>query len=419
MKKWISWLLVAMLLLGLTSCGEKKPAEPDKSTESTKPTDSTDTGGTVVLTIAFPSDFVDTAYTPEALTAAKDFEWGQYVPFIQCNGQYYRRHMQYYDAGFLTSECTSLQDACRLYDKLNDQYLTQSDVVDLPFTDLPTTTIEKGPKTLLGRSLYEDMLFRSHIVSLSPDLRRINKVSFSFQGDENTTSLVARELWQDTYEVYQDGVLVHTYQQTNPAYENSDYFTYTTYETYFNVRPASPTDSIPSWVEMQEKRYTLKTANEQVAVYSYQAERYLIYSVSDMTLLYDITLVRTITEAEDRYMEIAQVVQDRYLLISASVGVDEPDSYYNCAYLYDLQTNEMTCLEDHAFNPSLSPDGKYLAYAAFFGEGIGIENGEEISMKQGFYIKNLQNDTTVFFEDTAGYIAGWVDEQILMETIGQ
>ena len=79
----------------------------------------------------------------------------------------------------------------------------------------------------------------------------------------------------------------------------------------------------------------------------------------------------------------------------------------------------MTCLEDHAFNPSLSPDGKYLAYAAFFGEGIGIENGEEISMKQGFYIKNLQNDTTVFFEDTAGYIAGWVDEQILMETIGQ
>ena len=40
-------------------------------------------------------------------------------------------------------------------------------------------------------------------------------------------------------------------------------------------------------------------------------------------------------------------------------------------------------------------------------------------MKQGFYIKNLQNDTTVFFEDTSGYIAGWVDEQILMETIGQ
>ena len=415
MKKVTSWLLVVVLLLGFTACGEQKPIEPDQSTNSAESTDTE--VGTTVLTIEFPSDFVDAPYAPEPLTAAADFEWGQYVPFIQCNGQYYRRHMQYYDAGFLTSTCTSLQDACLLYDKLNDQYLTRSDVVDLPFEDVPTSTIEKDPKTLLGRSLYEDMLFRSHIVSISPDLRRIDKVSFSFRGDESTKTLIARELWQDTYETYQDGVLVHTHQQPNPAYENPDYFTYTTYETYFNVRPASPTDSIPEAMELQGERYVLETANEQLAVYLCYPGHYIIYSVANMTLLYDITLERTITELEERYMDVVQVIQDRYLLLSESVG--KSDSYYNCAYLYDLQTNEMTYLEDHAYNPSLSPDGKYLAYAAFFGEGIGIENGGEIPMKQGFYIKNLQNNTTVFFEDTAGYIAGWVDEQILMETIGQ
>ena len=153
-------------------------------------------------------------------------------------------------------------------------------------------------------------------------------------------------------------------------------------------------------------------------MYAY-ADKYGIYTVTGMKMLYEITTAREISAKQGREVRIVQVVQGRYLLLWVSVGTNEPFIYYDSVYLYDLQTGTMTLLEKYAYQPSLSPDGKYLAYTAPFGEDTGIQNGEAITMARGYYIKNLENGTTTFFtDDKQGLPCGWVDEQILLQTIG-
>ena len=69
---------------------------------------------------------------------------------------------------------------------------------------------------------------------------------------------------------------------------------------------------------------------------------------------------------------------------------------FPCVYLYDMQENKLTHLENYTYRPRLSPDMKYLAYTSNFGGSIGYDIGE-IS-PTGFYIKNLEDGTTLFFE---------------------
>ena len=420
MKKVFSVCLCLVLCATLLCGCHRTPPDTSDPSSGTTPTTTIHFPGfdaeTVSLSVPFPADFPTQLYTPEPLTDLDAFKWGQYVPFVQCNGQPYSRHAYYYDAGFITSSCTSLRDACLLYDKLNDLYLTESEIIDVKFENASyAKPVTQEPYTILGRPMFVDILFRSHIVSLSPDLSRVGKVTFLFQGDDQPKFLDKPEWWQDQYDIYQDGVLVQSDRMDQKGLEDS--FFYDHYGSYFETRQSGLGKTVPSYVQADGERRVLATTNEQLAIYRDYPNHYGVYSVEDMKLLYEITFEDERSEAGSRTMEIEQVVQDRYLLLSVSEGTNDPFTYFDCAYLYDLQTGAMTYLEDHAYYPSLSPDGKYLAYTAPLEPDLGIQNDQEIPMERGFYIKNLQNDTTVFFADTKGYIAGWVDEQILMQTI--
>ena len=439
MKRFLSVCLCLVLCAALLcGCPRTPPDTSDPSSGTTPTTTPTATirfpgfdAETVSLSVPFPADFPTQLYTPEPLTDVAAFEWGQYVPFVQCNGQPYMRTVNYYDAGIITSTCTSLRDACLLYDKLNDLYLTESEIIDVKFEDASyAKPVTQEPYTILGRPMFVDMLFRSHIVSISPDLSRIGKVSFLFRGDKQTPFLNKAELWQDQYDIYQDGVLVQS-ERKDQKNDYTEYFTYHRYSDYFEARQTASGKAVPFYLEMNGPNADLVAVGDRLAVYrylpipfdeTYAATRFGVYSVQDMKLLYEITF------GDDdwlRSVTVSQVIQDRYLLLKVSQGREDPFTWFDCAYVYDLQTGTMTYLEDHAYYPSLSPDGKYLAYTDPVGEEMGFQNGQTIPMEKGFYIKNLQNDTTVFFADSGNesgwvgsrMITGWVDEQILMQTI--
>ncbi|MBR7092770.1 MAG: hypothetical protein IKI50_06260 [Clostridia bacterium] len=427
MKRLSLFLLCAVLLCaGLCGCGSAPAASGDDTTPTTTSATAQEEAhlpgfdaDTVLLTIDFPDDFPMELYTEKALTVPQDFAWGQYVPFVQCHGtNYYNSSPLYYEGAFLTSNCTSLEDACLLYDKLNDRYLTETQVIDRPFGAIQSLT-QFSATTLLGRPMLADMLFRSHVVALSPDLRHVGTASFVFQGDAQTADLAVAGVWQNQYDIYTDGVLTHSESEPN---EQSDLFVnlfcHNYYETYFLIHPTFTADDIPASLKQADHNSILTTSDEQTAVYAY-ADKYGIYTVTGMKMLYEITTAREISAKQGREVRIVQVVQGRYLLLWVSVGTNEPFIYYDSVYLYDLQTGTMTLLEKYAYQPSLSPDGKYLAYTAPFGEDTGIQNGEAITMARGYYIKNLENGTTTFFtDDKQGLPCGWVDEQILLQTIG-
>lgn len=72
--------------------------------------------------------------------------------------------------------------------------------------------------------------------------------------------------------------------------------------------------------------------------------------------------------------------------------------YIFATYLYNNETKENQFMGNHFFGASLSPCGKYLAYMSPVGELADTQSGKDYTQeKQGFYIKNLETENTVFY----------------------
>ncbi len=110
---------------------------------------------------------------------------------------------------------------------------------------------------------------------------------------------------------------------------------------------------------------------------------------------------------------LEQIIDSQYILFNVSIIIDETMKY--AAYLYDIEAERLTKLEDYTFRPSISPDLKYLAYTNHqYTDFGGFDGGAEI--KDGFYIKSLENGTTVFYENPIEAKFGtisWVDKSLL------
>ena len=93
------------------------------------------------------------------------------------------------------------------------------------------------------------------------------------------------------------------------------------------------------------------------------------------------------------------IIEDRYIVFEVWIS----ETLYNAVYSYDTITGEVTRPITFAYDFSISPDGKYLAYCSPAGESvdpadISHHNGSNVlNMPKGFYVKNLENNETVFF----------------------
>ncbi len=102
-------------------------------------------------------------------------------------------------------------------------------------------------------------------------------------------------------------------------------------------------------------------------------------------------------DSADIFLEA--IIEDRYLIFE----VISFENYYQSVFSYDTVTEKVSRLINFAYDFSISPDGKYLAYCSPAGESvdgadISHHNGSNVlNMQEGFYIKNLENNETVFF----------------------
>ena len=93
------------------------------------------------------------------------------------------------------------------------------------------------------------------------------------------------------------------------------------------------------------------------------------------------------------------VLDNKYIIFE---GIN-PENRFQALFSYNIETKESEVLATFVYNYSISPDGKYLAYSSPVGESADIADishhfgSNVLSMKKGFYVKNLENGQTTFY----------------------
>jgi len=91
--------------------------------------------------------------------------------------------------------------------------------------------------------------------------------------------------------------------------------------------------------------------------------------------------------------------------------------YSNDTYIMDIDGSNDKYIGNYMFSPYISPDGKYVAYTGLSGtdhQEYSNEFNNLADMKDGFYIKNLETNQTIYYpvEKANEYnIVGWVSKK--------
>ena len=102
-------------------------------------------------------------------------------------------------------------------------------------------------------------------------------------------------------------------------------------------------------------------------------------------------------------VDIIEFINDRYLFFRISnyddfLEADKATCTSNL-YRFDIETGELKFIERYVFRQgcTISPDGKYLIYTPPLKDRGDLTTGNNLrAMEYGFYIKNIQDGTTVF-----------------------
>ena len=433
MKKVLSVCLCLVLCAALLcGCPRTPPDTSDPSsgtTPTTKPTTTPEDDDrpvkdlpqadehTIRWTLDFPDDLKVSTYQTPQLVAPEDFDWGEYMLFVQFEGGGFVKDDGYFNRAFLGKDVSDLQQGQQLYQAFNDLYKTVYPPV--------SGTFEYDSYVLPDKEDLRKFLFESSVVSVSPDLKRVETFSHVYKGNTSgeTTLDLFWEKWATEYKIYQDGQLDFSYQSptANDFYDAADLYGPYYYQTNRFQDPVRYS-GYPDW---NNGKYLINRIRDDEK----RQELYCIYSLEENRMLYQVTEAFDLSCEIDGHTVFASpnhfVVNDRYLLVDFwSTNEPENSPYYIhsvTSYLFDLQTGTWQHLEDFANYVVFSPDGKYMAYTNWMSENTLPEQPE------GFYIKNLENGTTTYypFEIKSGLVdrlplapLGFVHYDTLMQTIG-
>ncbi len=339
------------------------------------------------LAFVFPYIDSDKKIEEPEYSAFDDFEFGDYVPFVKTMvGRYANPGFAIYSYSFLTPETQDLSEGVDLYDSFNDRYKTEYEVVGNKFMPYMSDIRDEENK------VYREWMFESKIVKASQDLKRIERLSYIPNEIKDADSLYSGT-WQTKYEILENGIVKDTYfgkpnRSIDQAMLNEEL--YNRHEFADGSKPTRVFD------------------NEDCAVYSTEyfsheeADTYklLVVSKSDLSIKYEITVPsRMASESTDengrKYyvsVNVTDLVNGCYMLLTVSkYYYDSYDDHYDKLYLYDLEENALTYLEDFAYDAKLSPDMKYIVYTDY---------NAELSLpewQKGVRIKNLEDGKTVLF----------------------
>ena len=75
-----------------------------------------------------------------------------------------------------------------------------------------------------------------------------------------------------------------------------------------------------------------------------------------------------------------------------------PNEFTTATYLFDLKKSTAKLLITQANTASVSPDGKYIVYSSPFADEWSLSDAEiEGEIEQGFYVKNIETEETIFY----------------------
>lgn len=323
------------------------------------------------------------SYEEPEYVAIDDFVWGDYVPFVKTMvGRYANPGFAIYSYSFLTPETETFRDGVDLYESFNNKYKVENEVIGNSF--MPNMSDIRNEEN----KVYREWLFESKIVKVSRDLKSIERLSYIPKDISDNDSLYDG-VWQSKYEMLEQGRVESTYfgrpnRQIGQALLNS--------ELYNGVEFAD--GSAPRQIFENEEslvfsaQYTLLEKRDTYSL--------LVVSKSDLSIKYEITVpsLASFAEREEYYysLNVNDLVNERYMLVTVSkMYHDSYDNHYEVLYLYDLEENSLTHLEDFAYDAKLSPDMKYLVYTDYNAE---LSLPEQ---QKGVRIKNLEDGKTVLY----------------------
>ncbi len=340
---------------------------------------------TVFAQITLPEVTLDMmTYTPNERTAAEDFDFGSYVPFVSYDVERYSRHSNAYHLAFLNENTKSFDEGHALWERLNNKWR-----VTYPYT--PLGELEEN-------SLLAQFLFESKISYVSADGFTLGRIKYicEGEGDYGKESYLGAD-WRVEYDVIENGQITKTF--------NSD-----DYWDWGVMR-----DNTPKSIKVSENKYEyvpsldkngsgayLFEVDENRLAFSYTENgvtTYRIYSLDSGYVLCEFKLPST--EEDNAYC--TALVDDRWLVINRNVTLFAGDNgghayhNYQAVYIYDFNTGELSLAEDYAEEPRLSPDGRYLLYLAPWWDSSYSHLSGWDKAEIGIYIKNLENGETVFY----------------------
>ncbi|MBR6632694.1 MAG: hypothetical protein IKL05_00140 [Clostridia bacterium] len=321
-------------------------------------------------------------YEEPEYVAIDDFVWGDYIPFVKTMvGRYANPGFAIYSYSFFTPETKTFKDGVDLYERFNNKYKVENDVIGYSF--MPSMSDIRNEEN----KVYREWLFESKIVKVSRDFKSIERLSYIPKDIRDADSLFSG-VWQSKYEMLEQGRVGSTYfgkpnRGIGQALLNS--------ELYKRFEFAD--GSIPRKIFENEESLVFSaqyTSMEKSNTYSL-----LVVSKSDLSIKYEITVpsLASFADMEEYYsLNVNDLVNERYMLVTVSKNYyDSYDNHYEVLYLYDIEENSLTLLQDFAYDAKLSPDMKYLVYTDYNAE-LSIPE-----QQKGVRIKNLEDGKTILF----------------------
>lgn len=329
---------------------------------------------TKVITIEFPEDFPEEPYTEPNLVSPEEFEWGEYVPFVKYAYTWLGDFLgPVYTYAFLGETVNDIYEGNEIYSKLNQKYSSNNSI---------TKNLTFYGNKVVG---LEDLYYKSHIIYISEDAQEIGILSMIDTQKERNTDVTWENYfsgWDANYKLYNNDNVV--FEETI-EYEKSEFY----------ASHRSQADSSDYSGEIQEgDNYIVEITRKIINLYDKSKER----------MLYEIKLPDDdiVINGEEKYSpcQFVQLVKDDYALIEFRTNrpnrEDRSTDYNYAIYLLDLNSKEITLIEECACHAKLSPDGRYLMYRLT--KWSEDENGKTVIPQCALYVKNLETNETVKFD---------------------
>lgn len=343
---------------------------------------------TKCITIKFPNEFKFLPYVSPALISINEFEFSEYIPFVKYSVRTVTNATTpIYNYALLGTD-GSINEGNIFYTMLNHQYERNYPIT----SNLKSLNVDK---------FLLDYFYKSKIIYISSDGKKIATGSI-FNTGENE---YGNPIWNQQIDIFYNNNLIYSYSDNEDNY----IYSFSMSDELFSFQDTLITEhgiidylnnkvfKIDVGDTQRSLRGELKGNDNVICVMDYKESKLYICSLDKASIDYVINIPEKI--------EINQCLNGEDLLVT--FYEDENEKYHSSTYLINLDTFDMKFLGKYFRNPILSPDKEYVAYVKVNGSGrddfiSNLNNLDE--MEDGFYIKNLKTNETIFYSFDSKYI---------------